>query len=69
MRLAGLLHDIGKVGIPDAILNKPDRLLDDEFALMRTHPALGAQILEHACLADVRPWVEGHHERPDRRWG
>ena len=34
---------------------------------MKTHPALGAQILEHPCLADVRPWVEGHHERPDGR--
>ena len=64
VRLAGLLHDIGKVGIPDAILNKPGPLLDDEFALMQTHAALGAQILEHPCLADVRPWVAAHHERP-----
>ena len=67
VRLAGLLHDIGKVGIPDAILNKPDRLGDDEFALIQTHPALGAQILEHPSLGDIRPWVASHHERPDGR--
>jgi diguanylate cyclase (GGDEF)-like protein/putative nucleotidyltransferase with HDIG domain len=65
VRLAGLLHDIGKVGIPDAILNKPDRLTPEEFATITTHPALGAQILEHPCLADVRTWIAGHHERPD----
>ena len=65
VRLAGLLHDIGKVGIPDAILNKPDRLTAEEFATIKTHPALGAQILEHQSLADVRAWVGAHHERPD----
>jgi diguanylate cyclase (GGDEF)-like protein/putative nucleotidyltransferase with HDIG domain len=65
VRLAGLLHDIGKVGIPDSILNKPDRLTATEFALVKTHPALGAQILEHPCLDDVRTWVAAHHERPD----
>jgi diguanylate cyclase (GGDEF)-like protein/putative nucleotidyltransferase with HDIG domain len=67
LRLAGLLHDIGKVGIPDAILNKPGRLAGEEFATIQTHPALGAQILEHPCLTDIRPWVAGHHERPDGR--
>ncbi|HEY5198099.1 MAG TPA: diguanylate cyclase [Solirubrobacteraceae bacterium] len=67
VRLGGLLHDIGKVGVPDAILNKPGRLSPDEFATIRTHPALGSQILEHPCLADVRPWVAAHHERPDGR--
>jgi diguanylate cyclase (GGDEF)-like protein/putative nucleotidyltransferase with HDIG domain len=65
VRLAGLLHDIGKVGIPDAILNKPDRLTPEEFATIKAHPALGAQILEHASLVDVRAWVGAHHERPD----
>ena len=67
VRLAGLLHDIGKVGIPDAVLNKPGPLLDDELAVMQTHAALGAQILEHPSLADVRQWVAAHHERPDGR--
>jgi putative nucleotidyltransferase with HDIG domain len=65
VRLAGLLHDIGKVAIPDAILNKPGRLSPEEFATIRSHPTLGAQILEHPSLADLRPWVAAHHERPD----
>jgi diguanylate cyclase (GGDEF)-like protein/putative nucleotidyltransferase with HDIG domain len=65
VRLAGLMHDIGKVGIPDSILNKPDRLTAEEFATIKTHPALGAQILEHPGLADIRPWVAAHHEQPD----
>ncbi len=65
VRLAGMLHDIGKVGVPDEILNKPGKLTDAELAVIRTHPALGAQILEHPSLADVRAWVAAHHERPD----
>ncbi|HVS28488.1 MAG TPA: diguanylate cyclase, partial [Solirubrobacteraceae bacterium] len=54
VRLGGLLHDIGKVGVADAILNKPGPLSREEFATIRTHPALGAQILEHPSLADIR---------------
>lgn len=65
VRLAGLLHDVGKVGVPDAILGKPGRLTDAEFAVIRQHPELGAQILEHPSLADVQAWVAAHHERPD----
>ncbi|MGI9095473.1 MAG: bifunctional diguanylate cyclase/phosphohydrolase [Thermoleophilaceae bacterium] len=65
VRLAGLLHDIGKVGVPDSILNKPESLSREDVATIRTHPVLGAQILEHPSLADVRAWVTGHHERPD----
>ena len=65
VRLAGLLHDIGKVGVPDSILNKPESLSREEVATIRTHPVLGAQILEHPSLADVRAWVASHHERPD----
>jgi diguanylate cyclase (GGDEF)-like protein/putative nucleotidyltransferase with HDIG domain len=67
VRLAGILHDIGKVGVPDAILAKPGKLTDDEWVLIRRHPELGAQILEHASLADVRAWVVAHHERLDGR--
>jgi diguanylate cyclase (GGDEF)-like protein/putative nucleotidyltransferase with HDIG domain len=67
MRLAGLLHDIGKVGVPDSILRKPGKLTDEEFETIRRHPALGAQILEHPSLADIREWVGAHHERPDGR--
>jgi putative nucleotidyltransferase with HDIG domain len=67
VRLAGMLHDIGKVGVPDSILSKPAKLTDEEFATIRRHPELGAQILEHASFADVRAWVGAHHERPDGR--
>lgn len=65
-RLAGDLHDVGKIGVPDAVLNKPDRLTGDEFALVRRHPEIGARILEH--LVDdplVLGVVRGHHERWD----
>jgi diguanylate cyclase (GGDEF)-like protein/putative nucleotidyltransferase with HDIG domain len=67
VRLAGLLHDVGKVGVPDAILQKPDSLTDEEFEIIKRHPELGGQILEHPSLADVRAWVSAHHERPDGR--
>jgi diguanylate cyclase (GGDEF)-like protein/putative nucleotidyltransferase with HDIG domain len=67
VRLAGLLHDIGKVGVPDAILQKPARLTDEEFAVIRRHPELGAQMLDDPSLADVREWVGAHHEQPNGR--
>lgn len=67
VQLAGRLHDIGKVGVPDSILGKPAKLTDEEFAIIKRHPELGAQILEHHSLADVRQWVAAHHERPDGR--
>jgi diguanylate cyclase (GGDEF)-like protein len=65
VRLAGVLHDIGKVLIPEAILQKPGALDQDEFELIKRHPEFGAQILDHPALADVRGWVGAHHERPD----
>lgn len=65
VRLAGILHDIGKVGAPDSILKKPGRLTVAEFETIKKHPQLGAQILAHPCLADVSSWVGAHHERPD----
>jgi diguanylate cyclase (GGDEF)-like protein/putative nucleotidyltransferase with HDIG domain len=65
VRLAGMLHDIGKVGVPDSILRKPGPLSEEELAAIRRHPELGGQILEHPSLADVRVWVGAHHERPD----
>ncbi|MBJ7331361.1 MAG: HD domain-containing protein [Solirubrobacteraceae bacterium] len=67
VRLAGLLHDVGKIGIPDALLLKPGALDDDEWALMRRHPEIGARMLDSALLGDVRAWVLAHHERPDGR--
>jgi diguanylate cyclase (GGDEF)-like protein len=67
VRLAGMLHDVGKVGVPDSVLRKPGKLTPEELELVRRHPELGAQILEHPSLADVRAWVGAHHERPDGR--
>ncbi|MFI5315497.1 MAG: HD domain-containing phosphohydrolase [Myxococcota bacterium] len=61
--LAGLLHDIGKIGIPDAIIGKPDRLTSAEYDLMKRHPEIGARILEPvAFLSDIVPCVRHHHE-------
>ena len=65
IRLAGILHDIGKVGVPDAILRKAGPLTTEEWETVHEHPGLGAQILEHESLDDVRDWVRDHHERPD----
>ena len=65
VRAAGVLHDIGKLGIPDAILLKPGALDRDEWQEVRRHPEIGARILEHANLADIARWVRAHHERVD----
>jgi diguanylate cyclase (GGDEF)-like protein/putative nucleotidyltransferase with HDIG domain len=65
VRLAGILHDIGKAGVPNSILHKPGALTVAEFETIKCHPALGAQIIEHSSLSDVREWVACHHERPD----
>jgi diguanylate cyclase (GGDEF)-like protein/putative nucleotidyltransferase with HDIG domain len=65
IRAAGILHDIGKLGIADAILHKPGRLAAGEWDEIRRHPELGARILEHANLNDLAGWVLAHHERVD----
>lgn len=63
---AALLHDIGKVGVPAAILDKPGALDDDEYALIKMHPAMGARILEPiASYKEIIPMVLHHHERFD----
>jgi diguanylate cyclase (GGDEF)-like protein len=67
LRAAGALHDIGKLGISDAILHKPSALNDDEWQEIRRHPEVGARILEHANLRDIADWVRAHHERVDGR--
>jgi len=69
VRLGALLHDIGKIGIPDAILHKPGPLTDEEWTVMRRHPEIGQQILVQAggvfeALAQI---VVAHHERWDGR--
>jgi diguanylate cyclase (GGDEF)-like protein len=65
IRLAGLLHDVGKIGVPDAILNKPAALTDAEFEVMKRHSLLGGDIVEAAEMHDEARWVRHHHERFD----
>ena len=68
LRKAALLHDIGKIGIPDAILNKPARLSDEEYAVMKTHVTRGAEILKDFTLVEhVVDGARYHHERYDGR--
>jgi diguanylate cyclase (GGDEF)-like protein/putative nucleotidyltransferase with HDIG domain len=65
VRLAGVLHDIGKVGVPDAVLKKPGPLSADEWLLIRKHPEIGARMLDGTGLDDLREWVLAHQERLD----
>jgi len=65
IRLAGILHDIGKATVPNSILHKPGPLTEAEYAVIKRHPEHGAQMIEHPSLSDVREWVAMHHERPD----
>ncbi len=67
MRLAGLLHDVGKIGVPDVILNKPAALTDDEYRVMQAHAVLGYEIVQAAGLPQEAQWVRHHHERVDGR--
>jgi putative nucleotidyltransferase with HDIG domain len=63
---AALLHDIGKVGIPVAILDKPGALDDEEYDMIKKHPSIGARILEPiASYKEILPMVLQHHERYD----
>ncbi|WP_127476119.1 HD domain-containing phosphohydrolase [Sulfurivermis fontis] len=64
--LGGFLHDLGKISVPDAILNKPDRLTEDEYEVIKTHPEVGARLLaEHPLAPLANAAVLHHHERPD----
>ncbi len=66
--LAGLLHDIGKIGVPEAVLCKPGRLSSEEFDTMKRHPVIGANILSNIRqIKTVMPGVLYHHERVDGR--
>ena len=63
--LAGVLHDVGTIGVGDVLLQKPGPLDDEEWALIRKHPELGARVLAGADLPDIAEWVFAHHERVD----
>lgn len=66
LRMGAVLHDIGKIGAPDAILNKPGRLIPEELAVMKTHPELGAHIIRDIkFLQPALPYILHHHERYD----
>jgi response regulator RpfG family c-di-GMP phosphodiesterase len=66
--LGGFLHDLGKVGVPDAILRKPGTLTSQEYALVQTHPDIGLRMLaEHPLSALVADAISKHHERPDKQ--
>jgi two-component system cell cycle response regulator len=65
VRLAGVLHDIGKIGISDRVLSKPGPLDAEEWREMYTHPEIGARLLSRPEFDDLRAWILAHHERPD----
>jgi len=66
LHYVALLHDIGKIGVPDSILNKPTRLSDSEFAIIKKHPITGSEILKDIkMLEHVEEGALYHHERWD----
>jgi putative nucleotidyltransferase with HDIG domain len=66
LQCAGLLHDIGKIGIPQSILDKPGKLTDEEYEIIKTHPSIGARILAPiGAYKRIIPIIEQHHERYD----
>src|SRR3954447_10013852 len=65
LQVAGILHDIGKIGLPDSILAKRGPLSDAERGQVLRHPEIGAEILRSEEFADIRGWIVAHHERPD----
>lgn len=66
LRVGTILHDIGKIGVPDSILNKPGRLTDEEFAIMKTHTTIGYEICRPLMLPEgVLMIIRNHHEKLD----
>lgn len=64
--MMGLLHDVGKIGVPDAVINKPARLTDYEFSLIKNHPVMGARILKNIKeMPQLSSGARWHHERYD----
>ena len=68
LELAALFHDLGKIGVPNQVLNKPSRLEEDEFLVMKKHPEMSSTILEDIPLfKDIALYAKHHHERYDGR--
>jgi putative nucleotidyltransferase with HDIG domain len=65
IRLAGVLHDVGKFIVPRTVFQKPGPLDEIEWEIVRQHPEAGARLLEEAELDDIASWVHDHHEQPD----
>lgn len=65
VRIAGVLHDVGRVGVPDVVLLKEGSLTDADWSWVRSHPEIGARMLETTDFDDIREWIRYHHERPD----
>jgi len=65
LREAALVHDVGKIGIPDAVLLKPSALTLEEYETVKEHALLSAQIVEGVLSDEQVGWVRAHHERPD----
>lgn len=66
LKIGGLFHDIGKIGVPDSILLKNDRLTNDEYSEIKNHPSIGAHILSNATIfKNMLPIIKHHHERFD----
>jgi diguanylate cyclase (GGDEF)-like protein len=67
IRLAGILHDVGRVGMPDELVSKRGPLDEGDWSWVRSHPEIGARMVETTEFDDIRSWVLFHHERPDGR--
>ena len=67
IKLGAMLHDVGKIGIPENVLRKPTKLSDDEWAIMKQHPTIGAEkvLMPNKALHDLIPMVKYHHEHWD----
>ncbi len=66
LKIGGLFHDVGKIGVPDTILQKDSRLTDEEYSEIKNHPSIGAHILSTASIfKDIIPIVKHHHEKYD----
>jgi HD-GYP domain-containing protein (c-di-GMP phosphodiesterase class II) len=65
--IAGLLHDVGKLGVPDAVLLKAGPLTKDDLRAIQRHPEIGGRMLGRLGIHDIEGWVRAHHERPDGR--
>lgn len=65
IRIAGVLHDVGRVGVPDELISRDGPLSREEWRWVRLHPEIGARMLETTDSEDIGAWVLAHHERPD----